>query len=100
MPVSTRVLAAVTTGAPGLAPETWAVEAAWAEATCFAGYNPRLRAAAVATSPRSTEIGAPPRGCTAFDSRITYVSDPGSIHSVVPVKPVCPKLPIGNTAPR
>ena len=35
-----------------------------------------------------------------FVSSTTYVSDPGSIQMLVPVKPVWPKLPMGKTLPR
>src|ERR1039458_4041498 len=64
------------------------------------GRRPIAFATSVATSPRRGEMGAAPRGWTELASRTMYVSEDGSIHRVVPVKPVWPKLPMGNALPR
>src|SRR5262249_37219951 len=62
--------------------------------------RPRPPATTFATLLRSATTECPTRGCTAFVSRITYVSVYGSIHIDVPVKPVCPNEPSGNSSPR
>ena len=57
-------------------------------------------ATAVATFERKAIALLCPRGCTALVSRMTYVFVTGSIHNDVPVNPVCPKDPTGNSSPR
>src|SRR5580700_9780770 len=57
-------------------------------------------AIAVATFDRKAIAFVFPRGCTAFVSKMMYVSVVGSTHIDVPVHPVCPNDPTGNRSPR
>src|SRR5271167_1436395 len=63
------------------------------------GASSSAAATAVATSVRKA-ITFPYFTCTALVSRMTYAFVVGSIHSEVPVKPVCPKEPTGSRSPR
>ena len=50
---------------------------------------------------RSTPTSPVPSGCSRLDRKITYEFDAGSIHRLVPVKPVWPyDVPTGNRSPR
>src|SRR5579863_9277692 len=60
----------------------------------------RAAATAVAIFERNATALPFPRGCTAFVSTMMYVRVVGSIHSEVPVNPVCPKDPTGSKSPR
>jgi hypothetical protein len=55
---------------------------------------------AVANRARNETTDPWPRGCTALVRRIMYVLVVGSTQSEVPVKPVCPNEPTGNSSPR
>src|SRR5216683_5107871 len=57
-------------------------------------------ATAVANLVRNATTLPFPRGCTALVNKIMYVRVVGSIHSEVPVHPVCPYDPTGSNSPR
>ena len=58
-------------------------------------------AATVATRLRKTPTSPVPSGCNRLERKITYEFDAGSIHKLVPVKPVWPyDVPTGNRSPR
>ena len=57
-------------------------------------------AAMVAMRARSGVTSPRPSGCTRFDMKTTNARVSGSIQSEVPVKPVCPNEPSGNSSPR
>ena len=66
-----------------------------------AGGRPVTAAAAtVATRARSGVTSPLPSGWTRFDRKTTNIPVDGSIQIDVPVKPVCPKEPIGSSSPR
>src|SRR5436190_8658401 len=57
-------------------------------------------ATTVATFARSGVTSPLPSGWTRFERKTTKVCDVGSIQIDVPVKPVCPNDPNGNSSPR
>src|SRR5262245_66632313 len=57
-------------------------------------------AATVATRARSGVTSPFPSGCTRFDRNTTNMPVVGSIHRDVPVNPVWPNDPTGNSSPR
>ncbi len=57
-------------------------------------------AATVATRARSGVTSPFPSGWTRLERNTTNMSVNGSIHSDVPVQPVCPKEPTGSSSPR
>src|SRR5690242_12721064 len=64
--------------------------------------SPTFSAAATAVPifARKLEIAGRTYGCTLFVNKITNVWLAGSIHTEVPVNPVCPYEPSGNKSPR
>jgi hypothetical protein len=66
----------------------------------FAGTVSIADAAIVATRARSGVTSPLPSGWTRLDRNTTNIRVNGSIQSDVPVKPVCPKDPIGSSSPR
>ncbi len=65
-----------------------------------AGASVRAAAAIVATLARSGVTSPLPSGCTRFDRNTTNSRVAGSIQIDVPVNPVWPKEPTGNSSPR
>src|ERR1700686_5754094 len=69
-----------------------------------ASFSGVVKASAAATSV-ATFVRSPiafpfPRGCTEFVSKMMYVCVVGSIHTDVPVNPVCPYDPTGSSRQR
>ncbi len=54
----------------------------------------------LATRARSGVASPLPAGCTRLERKITNVRVSGSIHIDVPVNPVWPNDPTGNSSPR
>ena len=80
------------------APKSRPVHAAVAATGRRRSGSPRPRPSRPARAAASRRPCRP--GCTRFDRNTTNMPVAGSIHSDVPVKPVCPNEPTGSSSPR